>query len=117
MDVAIHPDYEHNGWIYLHFGDLCSEEAGGTLIPRTMNRLVRGRIEDGAWVDEEVIWSADPETYTSMPDIAAGGRIAIDDEGYVFISVGIKGSSNYMGIQDLSLPYGKIHRVHDDGRA
>jgi glucose/arabinose dehydrogenase len=119
MDVAIHPDYEQNGWIYLHFGDLCSdcsEEQRDSLIPRTMNRLVRGRILDGAWVDEEVIWRAAPETYSSTPDIAAGGRTAVDDEGYVFISVGIKGSSNHMGIQDLSLPYGKIHRVHDDGR-
>ena len=24
MDVAIHPEYERNGWIYLHHGDLCS---------------------------------------------------------------------------------------------
>ncbi len=34
----------------------------------------------------------------------------------MFVSVGIKGLGNYVGIQDLSTPYGKIHRVHDDGR-
>ena len=119
MDVALHPDYERNGWIYLHSGDLCSEcseEDRDSLIPKTMNRLVRGRIVDGGWVDEEVIWRADAETYTSTPDVAAGGRTTFDDDGHVFISVGMKGSSNYEGIQDLSLPYGKIHRVHDDGR-
>jgi len=33
----------------------------------------------------------------------------------VFLSVGIKGGSEHAGIQDLSLPYGKIHRVNDDG--
>ena len=119
MDVAVHPDYEDNGWVYLHFGDRCSlcnrasRESGDAV---SMNAVVRGRIEDGAWVDEETIWRADIETYTEMPDMAAGGRITFDREGYLFISVGMKGTSNYMGIQDLSLPYGKIHRMHDDGR-
>jgi glucose/arabinose dehydrogenase len=119
MDVALHPRFEQNGWIYLHFGDLCSdcgEEHKGTLIPRSMNRLVRGRIRDGRWVDQEVIWQAAPETYTPTPDMAAGGRTAFDPRGYVFLSIGIKGWSNHTGIQDLGLPYGKIHRVHDDGR-
>ena len=119
MDVAVHPDYADNGWVYLHFGDRCSlcnrasRESGNAV---SMNAVVRGRIEDGAWVDEETIWRADIETYTEMPDMAAGGRITFDGEGYLFISVGMKGTSNYMGIQDLSLPYGKIHRLHDDGR-
>ena len=118
MDVALHPDYERNGWIYLHHGDLCRgcDEVEGALIPRSMNRLVRGRIRDDAWMDEEVIWSAPPSTYTTMSDMTAGGRTAFDGRGHVFISVGMKGTANYMGIQDLSLPYGKIHRVHDDGR-
>ncbi len=119
MDVALHPDYEDNGWIYLHYGDRCSDcnvasrESGNAV---SMNALVRGRIEDGTWVDEETIWRADIETYTQMPDMAAGGRITFDHNGYVFISVGMKGPSNYLGIQDLSQPYGKIHRMHDDGR-
>lgn len=115
MDVALHPDYTDNGWIYLHYGDRCEECNSGSLLPVTMNTLVRGHIKDGAWVDEEIIWKAEPETYTSTPDIAAGGRIAFDGEGAVFLSIGMKGPSNYHGIQDLSLPYGKIHRVHDDG--
>jgi len=67
-------------------------------------------------VDQEVIWKAAPETYTPTPDMAAGGRTSFDPRGYVFISVGMKGWDNHTGIQDLSLPYGKIHRVWDDGR-
>jgi glucose/arabinose dehydrogenase len=110
LDVAPHPDYAENGWIYLHLGDRCRD------CDTSMNKLIRGRIADGRWVDEEVVWSAAPETYTETPDMAAGGRIAFDGEGHVFLSVGIKGNTNYEGIQDLSLPYGKIHRVHDDGR-
>ena len=47
LDVAIHPDYAENGWIYLHHTDRCSDcndlsrRSGG---PVSMNRIVRGRI-------------------------------------------------------------------------
>ena len=45
MDVAIHPNYEDNGWIYLHYGDRCgdcnamSRERGEDV---SMNALVPG---------------------------------------------------------------------------
>lgn len=118
MDVALHPDYETNGWVYLHYGDRCEEDCNkaseGSISPVSMNRLDRGRIRDGKWVDVETIWQAELEAYTSASDRDAGGRIAFDGQGHVFISVGIKGGY-YQGIQDLNLPYGKIHRVNDDG--
>jgi glucose/arabinose dehydrogenase len=119
LDVGIHPQFEKNGWIYIHHTDRCSDcndlsRRGNQ--PVSMNRLVRGRIKDGEWVDEEIIWQADIEAYTNTSDLAAGGRIAFDDKGYVYFSIGMKGPLDFMGIQDLSLPYGKIHRVHDDGR-
>jgi glucose/arabinose dehydrogenase len=110
LDVALHPDYATNGWVYLHFGDRCRD------CDTSMNKLIRGRIADGRWTDEETLWSAARETYTDTPDMAAGGRICFDGAGHVFLSVGSKGPSDHEGIQDLGLPYGKIHRVHDDGR-
>jgi glucose/arabinose dehydrogenase/cytochrome c553 len=118
LDVALHPDYAENGWIYLHYGDRCTDcnaasRASGR--PVSMNKLVRGHIVNGEWVDQETIWSADIETYTGMPDMGAGGRIAFDDDDHVFISVGIKGAGEHVGVQDLGIPYGKIHRVNDDG--
>ena len=114
MDVAIHPDYADNGWIYLHFGDRCTDcnATGGAV---SMNKVVRGRIDDGRWVDEETIWSVPVEDYTAMPDMSAGGRLSFDGDSHVYIGVGMKGSANYVGIQDLAEPYGKIHHVHDDG--
>lgn len=117
LDVAPHPDYEDNGWIYLHYAERCTDcnaasRASGR--PVSMNVLIRGRIEDGAWVDQQTIWRPDIETYTGLPDMAAGGRIAFDDDGHVFLSVGMKAGEE-IGIQDLALPYGKIHRVNDDG--
>lgn len=118
LDVALHPDYRKNGWIYLHHTDRCtgcnalSRKSGR---PVSMNRLIRGRIRNGSWVDQQVLWQADPETYTDTSDLAAGGRIAFDDKGHVFFSVGMKAPLDFMGIQDLRLPYGKIHRLDDDG--
>ena len=110
MDVAPHPDYASNGWIYLHFGDRCRE------CDTSMNKLVRGRLEDGRWVDQETIWEAAPEWYNEVPETGAGGRIAFDDAGHVFLSIGIKGPGNYVGPQDLASPWGKILRLSDDGR-
>jgi glucose/arabinose dehydrogenase len=80
-----------------------------------MNALVRGRIENGEWVDQQQIWRTEVDNYTVMPDMAAGGRIAFDDDGHVFMTAGIKANSESAGVQDLRLPYGKIHRLNDDG--
>ena len=116
FDIVLHPNYEENGWIYLHFGDRCDEcnefsRRSGR--PVSMNKLVRGKIEDGEWVQQETIWQAEMEHYNASSDVAAGGRVAFDDAGHVYFTVGLKGGNR--GIQDLSMPWGKIHRVNDDG--
>ena len=117
LDVAIHPDYENNGWIYLHYTDLCGDQCGNSVFPASMNRLDRGRIVDGKWVDVQTIWRAPREFYVATPDTGAGGRIAFDDSGHVFLSMGIKSADGGQdtSAQDLTNPYGKIHRVRDDG--
>ena len=71
-----------------------------------MNRLVRGRIEDGLWIDTEVIWEAPIAFYSLHPGLTAGGRIAFDPAGYVFLSVG--SSRGDEGVQDLGTPFGKF---------
>ena len=119
LDIKIDPDYADNGWVYIHHTDRCSacnalsERADGT--PVSMNRIVRGRIKDGAWIDEEILWQADYEFYTNTSDLAAGGRLAFDADGYLYFSVGIKDTLDFLGVQDLDKPYGKIHRIHKDG--
>ncbi len=117
LEVALHPDYEKNGWIYLSYGDRCSDcnvMSKSTGKPVTMTTLVRGRIEGGRWLDEQLIWRADTDHYLTGHNQALGARVAFDDKGHVFFSVG--GISQEKGIQDLDRPYGKIHRVFDNGR-
>jgi len=116
FDIVLHQNYEDNGWIYLHFGDRCNDcndRSRETGRPVGMNKLVRGKIEDGAWIEEETIWQAEMEDYNASGDVGAGGRVAFDDDGHVYFGVGSRGPSS--GIQDLSMPWGKTHRVHDDG--
>jgi glucose/arabinose dehydrogenase/mono/diheme cytochrome c family protein len=118
LDVAVHPDYAKNGWIYLSFTERCGDcnaASRKSKQPASMVVLVRGRIRNGEWVDQQPIWKTDIENYTSMVDMAAGGRVAFDGKGHVFLSIGIKGGSEFAGVQDLSLPYGKILRLNDDG--
>ena len=116
LDVAPHPRYLENGWIYLAYTERCmscNEASRVSGRPVSMVKLVRGRIENALWVDEQVIWQPPLESYSASSDMIAGGRIAFDPDGYVFVSVGYKSGD---GIQDLASPHGKIHRFRDDGR-
>lgn len=118
LDVVPHPDYAKNGWIYLAYTERCmdcNEANRKSKQPASMVMLVRGRIRNGEWVDQQKIWSTPYDNYTTMPDMAAGGRVTFDGKGHVFLSIGIKGGSEFAGIQDLRLPYGKVLRLKDDG--
>lgn len=113
LDVELHPQFDQNGWIYLSHADRCDWMCGWA-VPGTMVRVVRGRIERGKWVDQQLIWSVHTDHYTPVPDAVAAGRLAFDGRGYLYVSVG--GKNTYDKLHDLNTPFGKIHRVHDDGR-
>ena len=112
LDVALHPDYTRNGWVYISHTDRCWLDCG-SIMPVTMVRVVRGRIVNGQWADEEVIWSVHRDHYTPVPDGVAAGRLAFDKAGHVFVSIG--GKNTYDKLHQLDTPFGKVHRVRDDG--
>ncbi len=108
LDIGVHPDHAENGWIYLSFShaiEVDGEERG-------MTKIVRGRIRDGAWVDEELIFEAPEQSY--LPTRHHFGTRLVFSDGYVFFGIGDRGRQDMA--QDLSVPNGKIHRIHDDGR-
>lgn len=109
LEVALHPNYEENRWIYLAFAE-GDREAG---LVRAMTAVVRGRIRDGAWTDEEEIWRAERRFYTQA-GVHFGTRIAFDSAGYLFVVIGERGG--WSDVQDLANPKGKILRLYDDGR-
>ena len=118
LDVAVHPDYARNLWIYLTAGEQIDTEGGGS---RTQVSLVRGRLQHNAWVDSQVLATLNVETGTA--------RIAFDDSHHVYVSTssgpgvdGVTGAAPltseqllHTPAQDLSNPRGKIMRWNDDG--
>lgn len=105
MAVVPHPDYAHNGWIYLTLSDPGDNDTG-------MTKIVRGRIRDGRWTDEEPVFAAPRSSYTDR-SVNFGSRIVFEGD-YMFFTVGEHGATGQA--QDLALPNGKVHRTWHDGR-
>ena len=109
LDLKLHPDYAENGWIYVAAavdGDPLSDER------RAMTELIRGRMRDGHWVDEERIFQARVE-HRAIGKSRLGSRILFH-EGYLYFTIGDGGPGEPS--QDLTMPTGKTFRIHDDGR-
>lgn len=112
MDVNTDPNYKQNGWIYLSYSHEIKVRSGEER-PPAMTRIVRGRIRDMHWVDEETIYEAPFETYSTTRH-HYGNRIVFDKKGYLYFSIGDRGAQNQA--QDPHRPNGKIHRIFRDGR-
>jgi glucose/arabinose dehydrogenase len=110
MDVAVDPDHASNGWIYLAYTHGLPDSPQGRR--RAMTRVVRGKLRDHQWVDEQVLFEAKPEHY--LPGgVHFGCRIVFDRKGHLFFSIGERGEMRMA--QDLTRPNGKVHRIHLDG--
>jgi glucose/arabinose dehydrogenase len=105
FDVEVHPKYAQNGWIYLAYAE--PRETN-----RSMTTIIRGRIKDNKWVDQEYIYRAPDDLFTPI-NFHYGLRFTFDRDGYLYYSLGDHGKPE--SAQDLSQPTGKIHRVNDDG--
>lgn len=110
MEVAVHPNYRENGWIYLALADPAKSGRGA------MTKIVRGKLttSGGAvrWTGTQTIFEADQQFYNGA-GIHFGSRIVFDGKGHIFFVVGERGGN--MKAQELSNPYGKIYRVNEDG--
>ena len=108
LEVALHPDFSKNGWVYLGLSDGTRGD-GGVLCTTA---VVRGRIKDHRWTDQEWIYRPD-EKFRSSSGVHFGTRFVFAD-GYIYFVIGERGGM--MEAQDLSRPSGKVFRLHDDGR-
>ena len=108
LDVALHPNYSRRGndWIYLSYGDKSPAGLG-------MTAVLRGRLRNGEFVDQQQIFKADFSCYR-RGGLRFGSRLVFDRNGHLFFSVGDRAHPG--DEQDLSRPNGKVHRVDDDGR-
>lgn len=103
LDVALHPEYATNGWLYLSY--VAGGEGGiGT-------DVLRGRLRDHRLEDVQVIFRMQPKT---GKDHHFGSRLLFDREGYLYVTLGDRGERDHA--QRLDDDLGKIVRLHDDGR-
>jgi glucose/arabinose dehydrogenase len=124
FDIAVHPDYARNGWIYLSFSEVSPTYTGpvpapdapappGNAWPPSNTRIVRGKINAaGEWVEQQDIVKLPPALY-SPGNIHYGQRFLFDRQGHLFWTLGDRGDPT--NGQDLSNPMGKVHRINDDG--
>jgi aldose sugar dehydrogenase len=103
LDLAPHPDFEDNRWLYFTY----AATAGSGVT----TRLARARFDHDRLQDVEVLFTAEP---ASRGGRHFGSRIVFDGAGYVFLSVGDRG--DLPRAQRLDDHAGSIIRLHDDGR-
>jgi len=106
LDVAVDPKYAENGWVYLSFSD----DGGGD---RATTAVARGRLVSGRWTDQQVLLRPPVESYRQSM-VHFGSRMAFDNEGQLFVSIGDRGFSD--DAQDLWSSNGKIHRITESGK-
>lgn len=107
LDVATDPDYSENGWIYLSFSHADADDR-----KKLMTKIVRGKIENGQWSEEQSLFQARAEDYLNSGH-HFGSRITFDDKGHLYFGIGDRGKMDMA--QDLTKPNGKIHRIMRDG--
>jgi aldose sugar dehydrogenase len=104
LDIKAHPNYNNNGFIYITYSKPGPDETSATA-------LARAKFENNSFVDLQDIFITEPYVKSSHH---FGSRIAFDNNGFLFVSTGERGTKP--NSQNLENHYGKIHRLHDDGR-
>ncbi len=105
LDVALHPNFETNHWIYISYSK--GGERGST------TAVARGRLEGKRLVDVSDVFVAEAWTKSSLNP---GSRVVFDRNGMLYASIGDRGPTGEPLAQDLSNHNGKIIRLYDDGR-
>ena len=105
MDIVLHPDFKENNWLYFSYASEDAGEKGGN------TTISRAKLMNNNLVDLEVLYKASPNTRKGQH---FGGRLAFDNENYLYFSVGDRGNRDVYP-QDITLDGGKIYRLNDDG--
>ena len=112
MDLAVDPNYEDNGWIYLAFSHELKEEGKNDDRSPAMTKIVRGQIMGNRWMNEQTVFEAPHDTYRTTRH-HYGCRIVFDKAGFMYFGIGDRGARSHA--QDISKPNGKIHRILPNG--
>ena len=124
LDVAVDPEFEQNGFVYLSYSEEASQKSAGaeTGDPRfgqfldlTDNRLMggavtRARLDGNRLADPQVIWRQEPKTIGRGH---FGHRLVFGRDGTLFITSGDR--MRFDPAQSLASNLGKVVRINRDG--
>jgi glucose/arabinose dehydrogenase len=104
MDVAVHPAFADNGWVYLTYSK--PTETGSSVA------LARGRLDGHALseVRDLFVGNADGSS-------AGASRLLFAPDGSLFMTLGGAFGGRRPGAQDPDSHVGKVLRLRDDGTA
>lgn len=105
LDIALHPNYKENGWIYITYASSEGEGDGGN------TALMRAKLSDHKLIEKQLLYKAAPNTTKGQH---FGSRIVFDTNGYLYFSAGERGERD-VNPQDITRDNGKIYRLNDDG--
>ena len=105
LDIALHPNYKENGWIYITYASSEGEGEGGN------TALMRVKLKDNKLIDKQLLYKATPNTTRGQH---FGSRIVFDNQGYLYFTIGERGEE-FVNPQDITRDGGKVYRLHDDG--
>jgi glucose/arabinose dehydrogenase len=106
LDIALHPKFDKNRWVYVTYARRGVSNGAGTALARA--RLDAGNTGFGPW--EEIFIAKN----LGSGGLHFGSRIAFDKDGYLYMSMGERGQGELA--QKLNVHNGKVVRLFDDGR-
>ena len=108
LDVAVHPDFAKNGWVYLSYS--AHKMDGDQQLSTTA--VLRAKLVGTDLTEQTIIFEALPYSKTRHH---YGSRLAFDKKGFLYVSVGERGNEKE-NPQTKTNDLGKVHRLMDDGR-
>lgn len=103
LDVALHPDFTGNRWVYLSYA---AAGDGGAA-----THVSRARLENNALTESQ-------ELFRGTPYVSGGrhfgSRLAFDQNNNLYITTGDRGQRDYA--QDPGAHLGKVIRLTDNGQ-
>jgi glucose/arabinose dehydrogenase len=101
MDVAVHPQFEQNHWVYLTYHKPTATGEGATT-------LARGEWNGTALVDVE-------DVFESGATGTEASRLVFGRDGMIYMSISAPGSPTIRRSQDVDDYAGKVVRLRDEG--
>ena len=104
LDVALHPEFKKNKWIYFTYSIKKKN--------KQTTALARGKLKNNKITQLKTLFTAKPFRSSS---VHFGSRLAFDDKGFLFMTVGERGKKKEA--QNLGSHLGKLLRLNDKGQA